>query len=673
MSRRPDWQQVPDAPAIQPSPSHSPGSPTRAAAIPTPVTEEEDAPSFSANRAPTAQVASVVVVGIATLIALAISRAPGSPRLFDVLALALLLRLVGDIPGVAAPRNPFAVGIEGAMRAVSWSVGGVGLIALLANDDPWALAPWMVGAGLALGGLNLYGHHKRAMELSRRLGIGEGTAGAFAAAVGLPLALSGALDGPAGVLLPGLVLVVGVAVALTTSKRLLHSEKKTKKTDVIGWNAWFQEHFFRHMLILAAVVAYFFLRDPLRGFIGSFFVPVEYAIGVTLLSLVFLSLRSYLRKRLSEHPLASPHRRHEEVIERQGDPSYDHLDRSVAAFLDRGDTTPMQALSDDLEDRGVPASRHLEPILSYKAPDHITLVHPAWLYGARVAVLFLIALALALFLGDLGGDETPAALESAASAFFLLVFGLGLYLSQANSFGGPWWGRMMIGYAGYLFLFLADDRLGTLTGRASLVSTLPGPTGGIVLIVLALLPLGHLLSRDRTKKPHYAVRQRDPVATIEQLRHETERALVKRFLWLSVMGLIFFVVVGQIASATGADTGFIVNTYLVLALAFLVHPVLLVAGLRLGKEHVARQDRAERTRRKQRYTAAIRDLGVLFAEMRHPPAADERQRITTAPRLGPDGRPTPYAMPPVPSVPPTVPLTGFRPSEAAHKTPTYRP
>lgn len=560
------------------------------------------------------------------------------PGFVPPLLVFLGLRLVGDGARWVGRDRPVALGIEGHAKAASWGLLTLLVLVATTGGPPQGGGPpdgWIVAAALTLVGLSLYGHHRKALDASTRLGTEEAVLGATLAAVALPFALAPMIPaGAARTLTVGGLLAFGLAVAATLFVRLRRTAAHDGHVTKDGWSAFYHEHFFRHTLILVAVVAWFVLRDSLRGVL-PLFVLFEYGAGITLLGTLFWSLRAFVRQRIVAHPLASPHTRHEQSVERLGEAGFDDLDAALGAYLDRGDTRPVAALAGFLEDRGIAAKRALEPITSDTHTETLLLVHPAWLYGARIGILVGIALALWRFTD---GVVVAAGAEAAAWQDFLglLVLGAGVWASQWNGFGGPWWARSATGLMGALFVALADLRLAVTVGGASFLVHEFGATAAVAsYAVLFGVPAIHTL-RGRRAAVHarYAGDTDEPLATIARIRADTERNLVRRIVWLSVIGVLVFVGVAELERvAPGA--AFLFEVYLATAAAVVLHPVLLVAGLRMGRAQVARREARERRRRLERHRTAMGRLDDAIGALGDP--APRGAPATTTP--GPPSRP----------------------------------
>jgi hypothetical protein len=358
-------------------------------------------------------------------------------------------------------------------------------------------------------------------------------------------------------------------------------------------------------------------RRPHRREAGGFLILWEYLGAVTVAGFLFWSLRTHLDAMTRDAPVSSPHRKHEPDIKRVSDPELDAWESAFGAFLVDGDAREVQELARGLETQDkVPARRLLGPLLSYRAPRGILLVSPVWLYAATLGSVLLLFAALTHF-----ANALAPLIGGIVLLFPIVALAAGLYVAQFNRFGGPWWMKTLIAYLGLLtFPFLAIPL--HAAGRPGPLELLVTPFGLAVALALIIIPLFHA-TRGRRARQHaeYLYLGDDPLGAVESLTKSREKSLAMRAIWAAIIALPVFLITGEIAQQVPALAG-LVPLYLLFSAIIIIHPLLVVIGLRLGRAHIARIAAREARERAYRHETAVAALAHALRARPQPPGTE---------------------------------------------------
>lgn len=544
---------------------------------------------------------------VASALTVVVLMMPDTRRALGPLLLFLYARIVGDSAKAFSGRTMLGMAIDGHAKALGWALLVGGTISTVMQAPPLT-PPWALGVTLALAGVSLWGHHVQAERVSEPLAKEEGVLGAVLSAVGAPLAVTLLpLPSPWSLLIPILAFVFVAALSTRGIIRLLGRRGGQDRPPRAGWSAWYQEHFFRLTFLIAATIGYLFVRSSLVGEVPMLFV-FEYGAAVLAVATVMWTLRNHLSKRLHEDPLQSAHGRHEQRLERQGETSFDRVEHAFGQFLDDGEPEAVQALVEELGAAGVDARTPLAPLTQYKRHDRLMLVHPGWLYAARLMTVLLVALSMRLFVSETVSDGFAAGIA------FMAMIAIGLYLSQWNRYGGHWAAKTGLAYAGLALLMVTDATIRAGNSGPGPLGGLMGTTiGALIALVVVTLPLLHPWRASKGKPvPRYGYRGTQPLAAIDRLRLEAEAGLVRRALWIAGIGIVVFFVAGEL-SRLAPTLGILFPLYLLLGIMILLQPVSVSIGLRLGAAQVQRRHERERAERLLLYTRAAAALDQSFS------------------------------------------------------------
>lgn len=496
----------------------------------------------------------------------------------------LLLRIPADTTRAFFGPRPATLALEGTLKALSWGFLPFGLKMAFAAGGSWFGPPWLTGTALALLALSLWGHHARAETHAPRVAKVEGITGAVVAPFALALASTVLTTTPPWtIVVPALVLIVTGTLAVRGIVRL--AGRSERHAPASGWTGWYQAHFFRLTILIAAVVVYLFIRDMLAGWIPFLFV-FEYSFAVFVAAGFLWSLRAYARKQVTDQIPIGPHRRHKQAIERQGEQRFDLLESAFGRFLETGESDDLAAATRELESEGIPAGAALHPVLGHRSPSGVLLVHPGWLYAARLVAVALLA----------GGfvAALPAMLQGRLG---LLAFGVGIYTAQWNRYGGHWAAKSGLGLAGLFLLMVWLVRSGFVVGPVLIGLT----------VAFGLVFVHPLRARKGRPIPRFLYQGTDPRDAILPLIERYDRSVRIRALWLTGIGVLVFIFVSELSRLL-PEAEIIFFLYVIMAFASVVHPLLTTIGLRVGRLEAERRHERSRKRREMALQGALTRL-----------------------------------------------------------------